>query len=39
LRAGVVPADLAEFLEDGRLILGRDPDPGVADGDGDQPSQ
>ena len=29
----VVPPDLAELLEDSRLILGRDPDAGVADGD------
>jgi hypothetical protein len=36
LRASVVPADLAELLEDGRLVLGRDPDPRVADGDGDE---
>src|SRR5262249_39429771 len=35
LLAGVVPADLAELLEDGRLVLGRDPDPRVADGDRD----
>jgi hypothetical protein len=35
LRAGVVPADLAEFLEDRRLILRRDPDPRVTDGNGD----
>src|SRR5581483_5496560 len=28
-----VGADLAELLEDRRLILRRDPDPGVADGD------
>ncbi len=35
LRAGVVAPDLAELLEDGRLVLGRDPDPRVADRDGD----
>ena len=38
LRAGVLPANLAELLEDGRLVLGRDPDPRVADGDGDDAS-
>src|SRR5262249_14672944 len=35
LLAGVVPPDLAKLLEDGRLILERDPDPCVADGDRD----
>src|SRR5262245_63828670 len=35
LLAGVVPADLAELLEDGCLILRRDPDPGVTDSDRD----
>src|SRR5262249_42550745 len=35
LLAGVVPADLAELLEDGRLILRRDPDPRVMHGDRD----
>ena len=35
LLAGVVAPDLAELLEDRRLILGRDPDPRVADRDGD----
>jgi hypothetical protein len=35
LLASVLAADLAELLEDRRLILGRDPDPRVADGDGD----
>src|SRR5262249_39299439 len=35
LLTGVVPADLAELLEDRRLILGRDPDPRIADGDRD----
>src|SRR5262245_21830947 len=35
LLAGVVSPDLAELLEDRRLILGRDPDPRVADGDRD----
>src|SRR5262245_21783240 len=35
LLAHVVPADLAELLEDGRLVLGRDPDPRVAGGDRD----
>src|SRR5262249_32849804 len=35
LLAGVVPPDLAELLEDRRLILRRDADPRVADGDGD----
>src|SRR5262249_25799896 len=35
LLPGVVPADLAELLEDGRLVLGRDADPRVADGDRD----
>src|SRR5262245_35131525 len=34
LLAGVVPADLAELLEDRGLILRRDPDPRVAHGDG-----
>src|SRR5262249_38332672 len=32
LPSGVVPADLTELLEDRRLILRRDPDPRVADG-------
>jgi hypothetical protein len=31
LPAGVVPADLAEFLEDGCLVLGRNSDPRVGD--------
>src|SRR5262249_6244447 len=35
LLPSVVSADLAELLEDGRLILGRNPDPRVADGDRD----
>src|SRR4029453_12882130 len=35
LLAGVLAPHLAELLEDGRLILGRDADPSVADGDGD----
>jgi hypothetical protein len=35
LLAGVLTPHLAELLEDRRLILGRDPDSGVADGDGD----
>src|SRR5262249_38717706 len=35
LLPSIISADLAELLEDGRLVLGRDPDPGVADGDGD----
>ena len=35
LLPSVLAPDLAELLEDGRLILGRDPDPGVADGNGD----
>jgi hypothetical protein len=35
LCAGVLPANLAELLEDGCLILGRDSDPRVADGDRD----
>jgi hypothetical protein len=33
--AGVLATDLAEFLENGRLILRRDPDPRVANGDRD----
>src|SRR5262249_48831491 len=36
LLPGGVPADLAELLEDRCLIRGRDPDPRVADGDGDR---
>jgi hypothetical protein len=35
LLPSILTADLAELLEDGRLILGRDPDPRVADADGD----
>src|SRR5262249_1757482 len=35
LLPGVVPADLAELLEDGRLVPGRDPDARVADGNRD----
>ena len=35
LGTGVVPADLSELLEDGRLVLGRDSDPRVGDGDGE----
>src|SRR4029450_9419436 len=35
LLPGVLSADLAELLENGRLVLRRDPDPRVADGDGD----
>jgi hypothetical protein len=35
LLAGILAADLAELLEDGRLVLGRDPDARVADGDRD----
>jgi hypothetical protein len=36
LLAGVLPPDLAELLEDRRLVLGRDPDPRVANGDRDE---
>ena len=35
LSPGVVQADLTELLEDGRLVLGRDADPRVGDGDGE----
>src|SRR5262249_52396021 len=35
LLASIVPPDLAELLEDRRLILGRNPDPRVTDGDRD----
>jgi hypothetical protein len=31
----VVASDLAELLEDRRLVPGPDPDPGIADGDRD----
>src|SRR4029450_1662404 len=36
LLACLIAPHLAELLEDGRLILGGDPDPGVGDGDLDR---
>jgi hypothetical protein len=37
LLAGMLAPNLAELLEDRRLILGRDPDARIADGDRDGP--